>query len=142
MRLVGFHGLTMASMKMMAFWQLIALIMEVVPCTSEMLVYFTETTQCYIPEGCHLQNVTSFDFYRNEKKMLHQSIMFAFLSGYGPLLGCYEHVIFHVVYLRSLRGPQSMRISMSCCVCVCVCVKVCDSCQFLIESLCWTLSIV
>jgi hypothetical protein len=75
MRLVGFHGLTMASMKMMAFWQLIALIMEVVPCTSEMLVYFTETTQCYIPEGCHLQNVTSFDFYRNDKKMLHQSII-------------------------------------------------------------------
>jgi hypothetical protein len=32
---------------------IIALVMEAVG-TSETSVYFNETTQCYIPEGCHL----------------------------------------------------------------------------------------
>jgi hypothetical protein len=54
---VTLQVLTTASMKMMAFWDIVpcrALMMEAV-CDSE-TVYFNETTQHYIPEGCHLQN--------------------------------------------------------------------------------------
>jgi hypothetical protein len=75
--LVRFQVLTVASLKMWAFWdlvlcsigvdwcfrgahslhhQVIALMMEAV-CTCESWLYFNETTWCYIPEGSHFQTL-------------------------------------------------------------------------------------
>jgi hypothetical protein len=67
-------------MKMTAFWDIalkyanvsevhyasnIREMMEAV-CACETSVYFSETTWCYIPEGCHLQNVLYFYFKRRD----------------------------------------------------------------------------
>jgi hypothetical protein len=65
---VRFHVLTAASMKITPLWDIApcslhrrfrGAIMEVVD-TSEMSVYFKETTRRYIPEDCHLQLFDNF----------------------------------------------------------------------------------
>jgi hypothetical protein len=69
-----FQILMAASMKMTASWDIApcslvevdahfrgALVMEAVH-TSQTLVYFNETTHCYIPEGSHLHDNKRSDF--------------------------------------------------------------------------------